>query len=386
MAVLKFDTGAVGPNISFRNSDHQIQGAVSAWSSCRTTAPLASGKYYVEFLTPFLPSNGVIVGLMNASAVLNNYTGSNVNSCGIQPTGNVYGWAAATGMGWLTTDTVSLAFDVGAKKAWWRKNGGAWTGGGDPAAGTSPSGTWAFSGSVYVAASLFALYSTAVVNGGGNFQYAPPSGFGAIGDALSWSDDSGAQTFDPANVSALTLSGGNLIATGITDGWWTHGIGTRAPTSGQFYVEFTAGNISGTGALVGLVTPFISAARPAFGYTAGSDPHFKFWGSGGVSYGGATTGTYSFATGETVGLAWDMAAQKAWFRKKDGTWLSGDPALGTGGTSLAGMNFLGRGVTPAVSIENSPTSLTLNATGPFVLGASPWGSARGRSRRLLVVT
>ena len=45
-----------------------------------------------------------------------------------------------------------------------------------------------------------------------------------------------------------------------------------------------------------------------------------------------TSGTYQFARGDRIGIAFDVTTKNVWF-SRNGSWLSGDPALGTSPTS-----------------------------------------------------
>jgi hypothetical protein len=391
VAVLTFDSGAAGTGIGFRHSSLQIDASTASWATARTTQALSSGKWYVEFLVSWVDNNGLMLGITNASGPLNNYLGSDANSFSWQNQGSTYGSAATpkTGISYAVGDVVGLAIDVPNKRAWVRVNGGAWAGGGDPAAGTTPT-VWSFSGSVYVAATVQNARSSIVVNSGAApFAYTAPSGFSAIGDAHTW--PTGAQTFDPANThSGVTLSGGDLTATaGSSDSLWGLAIGTVAPTTGQHYVEITVnGRDTSNGLMLGFVSPFVDLARVLGAAYSSNTALLWFWqcmGGLGSTRGGAAP-PVAFTTGDTVGLAWDAAAKLAWIREPGGAWAAGDPVAGTGGLDASALYRLGRGVAPAVAVYDSPSGFTMNATGPFVLGAgSPWGGSSVRRRRVFVV-
>jgi hypothetical protein len=56
-------------------------------------------------------------------------------------------------------------------------------------------------------------------------------------------------------------------------------------------------------------------------------------------------GAFTYAIGDVIDTAVDMALLKIWFRKNGGAWApSGDPALGTGGYSIA--NLSGKKLAP----------------------------------------
>jgi hypothetical protein len=159
-----------------------------------------------------------------------------------------------------------------------------------------------------------------------------PVVFDTIGVAPSFA------TFDPATVSAgdVTLSNGNLTVTHATA---TANVGVRGiSASGKYYFEVT--HVSGAaGDAVGLVT-----TTGTYGNVlAGTNCTVAFTTSGNISSNngasGKNIGTLTPAS-TVIGVAVDLTARKAWFRKGAGNWNglaigSENPATGLGGVTVA---------------------------------------------------
>jgi hypothetical protein len=187
MAVFTYDSGALGTGITLSPSSCIATTSSGAWAIARTTVALAAGKHYCEFQVLVGGGNGIILGITNAAHSLNTHLGNATGSMGWQIQGSVYGpgTTGMTGLTYAAGDILCLAIDVPNKRAWIRKNDGAWAGGGDPAAGTSPA-TWAFTGDVYFAPSIINNTNSVLVNSGlGQTTYSAPSGFSTVGDALT---------------------------------------------------------------------------------------------------------------------------------------------------------------------------------------------------------
>lgn len=93
-------------------------------------------------------------GVANASVYCG---GSGSNSIGIWgPVGNVYfnnAVIATVGFG-SAPFSIEVAVRVASRRVWIRRAGGAWAGGGDPAADTSPTATLSGTGAIFAAASV----------------------------------------------------------------------------------------------------------------------------------------------------------------------------------------------------------------------------------------
>jgi hypothetical protein len=178
---------------TFSNSDLDVSGdANNTWKTVKATAPLRSGKAYVEVKVQAMAGNELgYVGLCNAdkspSTQLTFVAGDDgpaKMSAAITWAGSVavLGYTlngAPSGTAMTLNDVVMFAVDMATGRAWMGKNG-TWLNSGNPAAGTG----WCFSGIVdptFVACSIsgnvggtntWRLQPTL-----GSFTYTPPAGF-----------------------------------------------------------------------------------------------------------------------------------------------------------------------------------------------------------------
>jgi len=122
----------------------------------------------------------------------------------------------------------------------------------------------------------------------------------------------------------LTLANGNLDGSGsVIQG---HAPSTIFASSGKFYCEFTLTTYqadTGVGVAASIANPgedWIGEQAYTVGYLA----------DGRVFQSGSSTSYSSYAAGDVIGAAFDVATGKVWFHK-NGTYLnSGNPAAGTG--------------------------------------------------------
>ncbi len=146
--------------------------------------------------------------------------------------------------------------------------------------------------------------------------------------ALATATQPSTSTWDPgAKASNITLTNSNLVATEST----TNGIGcvlsTVGKSSGKWYCEIII--LSGIDFFLGVATashPLTTRlGQTAFSWAIYSNGKIQSNQAGDptVSYG------LSFTTGDRIGIAFDMATGRLWFRK-NGVWMgSGDPVAGT---------------------------------------------------------
>jgi len=166
------------------------------WRCARSTRSWNTGKIYLEVRYDQTGGNndGVAMGLMVAGDSLTDYIGSggqSANDCGWffgdQPNTHHYQFAGAGGgtyPGYCGIGDFSyLAADIDAGKAWlMNSTGSGWSGGGDPAAGTSPTFTFTPGTSLFVAAALYHNTQAMTFNFGQNLWHGTkPSGFSAAG-------------------------------------------------------------------------------------------------------------------------------------------------------------------------------------------------------------
>ena len=126
-----------------------------------------TGMCYLSFVVGITSSGAVVSpGLGDAtwggtSAAV--YAGSTSTSIGVWgPNGDVYVNGSVVGnVGAIAAgDFVQIAINT-SRQVWVRKGGGAYVGGGDPAAGTSPTATLSGSGDIYPIGSVDRLSTTA---------------------------------------------------------------------------------------------------------------------------------------------------------------------------------------------------------------------------------
>lgn len=146
-------------------------------------------------------------------------------------------------------------------------------------------------------------------------------------------------TFDPAAKSThITLSGGDLIATGDGNTGYCNVAGTLYVSSGKYYFEFTPTNNNGSTRVIGVAKSTDSIAdgnaapyTGANGYGYVNDGN-KSHNSALVAYGATWTNA------DVIGVALDLTNGAIYFRK-NGTWQNGgDP---TSGGSMTGAAYTG---------------------------------------------
>jgi len=194
--------------------------------------------------------------------------------------------------------------------------------------------------------------------------------------------------------SNLTLSGGNLIATG--------GIalsGVRAAdtqTSGKFYFEITTGATYATSQnSIGICNGSVSSSNIA--NTMGSsllNIAVVIKGSGNIFVNNVNSSLTigSFATSTVIGVAVDLTAKLIWFRKgAAGSWnatsgSANDPATGTGGASIASIAPPYQNFYPAIGFGGSGDTATANFGATAFTGSVPSGYTSGWTTGVTVIT
>lgn len=170
-----------------------------------------------------------------------------------------------------------------------------------------------------------------------------------------------ATTFDPSNkTAAFTLSGGNLVAT-------SSAIATAAATrvmTGPTYFEVTATTLTGT-----LSIGFVNRSyNMASGTILGTDNNgLGFKSTGAVVLNNVTLSTIqTYAQGDVVCVAVDIANRMVWFRTNGGNWNNSgtaNPATGVGGIDYSTMNL--GALFPAISCSITGAVLTGKFTSGF---------------------
>jgi hypothetical protein len=152
-------------------------------------------------------------------------------------------------------------------------------------------------------------------------------------------------TLNPLDVSANTLSNGNLDITYATNSDTNRG-GTIAVSTGKWYFEATVQAVGGTYAIIG-VTSGVATATPlgtsAYQYSYISSTGNKFNNNSSTAYGN------TYTTGDVIGVALDMDNGKVWFSKNGTFQASGDPAAGTN----QAFSGLSGSFSPAINARNN---------------------------------
>jgi len=143
-------------------------------------------------------------------------------------------------------------------------------------------------------------------------------------------------TLDGAT-SAVTMSGGNLIATHNSNAGNSGVRSTALKSSGKYYFESTAGSqIYAFGQMVGILLSSGTFAD----LVGGINSTIVTYQGTIFTFGSATGKTIgTIAIGNVIGSAIDLDNRKAWFRSGAGLWNGGaigveNPATNTGGVTI----------------------------------------------------
>ncbi len=161
----------------------------NAWRCNRATTSKSTGKWYFEVQWVVYGGNGgAIAGWTTAGASLTTYPGANTNTGGwnydSSPTFFYYsGSSVGGGAQGNPGDYEYFCIDFDAGKFWVKStNVAGWVGGGDPALGTSPSGTFTPNTVLFPVCGHYYATSQGVINFGATaFNGTIPSGFTAWG-------------------------------------------------------------------------------------------------------------------------------------------------------------------------------------------------------------
>lgn len=179
----------------------------------------------------------------------------------------------------------------------------------------------------------------------------------------------GMLAWNPVDLLAITLSGGNLIATSTGAGSVR---GLSALTTGKYYWECTVNTWSQASTSVGVASP--TAVLSNF-VTTGFQSAMAYL-SGALSVNSVTqSGSLGArSSGDIIGIAVDGTAHLIWFRvAPSGNWNgsgTANPATGVGGFNIAG---LGSTVFPAFGQATSGQSATANFGATAFTGTVPSG-------------
>lgn len=184
-------------------------------------------------------------------------------------------------------------------------------------------------------------------------------------------------TWNPADLTAITLSNGNLTETATAAA-----SGVRSTisftTAGKFYFELRFNSATPTSVAMGIATGAASLTGAA---STGANAAIVN-GAGTVNVNGTNLGTGllgAFSNGGTLCVAWDVGAQHIWFRNgAAGNWNgsgTADPVTGVGNFSVAALGtgtkfvYAGGVATGTSAIANFGASAFV---GTIPSGYGPW--------------
>lgn len=185
-AVSYFNPADKSGSILLSNNNATAEGSTSAWSSVRSITAHSTGKWYAELHDDVAQPTYLLFGVATSSATLANFCGFDAAGWGIhcsQTNAPVYHNSVSTssGSGLITTGgSACVAVDFDAGKIWLGTSAltGTWSGGGNPATGTSPTYTFTPNTALFLAASIFASPQKATLrNQVGENALTIPSGF-----------------------------------------------------------------------------------------------------------------------------------------------------------------------------------------------------------------
>lgn len=179
-------------------------------------------------------------------------------------------------------------------------------------------------------------------------------------------------TWNPADLSNITLTGSNLVATGNATPCGVRG--KDAQTSGKYYWEYTYTTIQTNSLATGIALSTANLGTPTTGTALVTRA------TGGITINNASTGSAlgAIAVGTAVGVAVDFTGQLIWFRAgASGQWNgsgTANPATGAGGLSIS--SIATGSLYPLMSGANID-KITANFGDSAFTGAVPSGFAAG---------
>jgi len=202
----------------------QTGGASGSHACAISSIAMPSGKWYAEFTDDTATYDGNRFGILN---IFNNsnYTNSNpfigwasdgyviykTSTPAIYKNNNGVTTQIASS-NWSAGANISIAVDIDNSKIWWRVNGGAWLGGGDPAAGTSAVFTIASNTTYAFAVAPYNNNAVTANFGQRPFTYTPPAGFKALNtyNLPAATINNGAQNFAATTYTATPGTGATI--------------------------------------------------------------------------------------------------------------------------------------------------------------------------------
>jgi hypothetical protein len=308
------------------------------------------GKLYWEYTYNTVTSAASCGGIASQTWDINTTPASGTSipgSTGLSQSGNVYAAGSATlsvdggsvviNFGAITSGTVvCVAVDLINRLIWYRLGaGGNWN---NSAARNPVTGVGGvFVHSVGVGIPLYPIVCCGTLNdqitanfGDTAFVGAVPSGYTSGFTAAP------AATWNPADISGATLSGGNLIATAGAGFGGARGIVSQ--TSGKYYWEYAYSVLNSNSIACGIAlsTANLAAVGTGMVYIQRTTGNIIV----NASASGSTLGIISASA--VLGIAVDFSSQLIWMRKAPaGSWNgsgTADPATGVGGVSFSAVS------------------------------------------------
>ena len=120
----------------------------------------------------------------------------------------------------------------------------------------------------------------------------------------------------------------------------SQGTGTMGPSTGKWYYEARAENVTTASHLIGI--------RAAEWNTANSQNSLAYRSNGEVyNYSSSATSQSTYTTGDIIGIAFDPVNGRLWF-SKNGVWTNGNPSTGSG----QNVNYTPSATTPFFCFDN----------------------------------
>lgn len=185
-------------------------------------------------------------------------------------------------------------------------------------------------------------------------------------------------TWDPANTSSVTLSGGNLVATANPGNGGTRSARSISGSKKAYWETITTvdfGSPSGryymgvVNSTFVLGSPMVNVNNAAYSRTGGPPSALAGFNSVNVLVVG-------WAQGDNLGMAVDFGNSNIWFRTNGGNWnndvlANQNPATNTGGISISGIGspvwvaWTGQDNLDSVTAQFSSSSWTYAAPAGF---------------------
>ena len=190
-------------------------------------------------------------------------------------------------------------------------------------------------------------------------------------------------TWDPATVTAVTLSGGNLVATNTGTTSANQGVmvaAASAKTTGKYYFEVTVTTrLNGIGACIGLCTTASTYSAFANDGTAGVMVNLAT-GTLYLNGGSGSALAPTPSTGSVIGLAIDLDNRKSWMRlAPSGNWNNSGTA--NPATNVGGYTIVAGSMVPVVTFGGAGGTAnnvdTANFGASAFTGAVPSGFTAG---------